>query len=270
MSQISPQSLVKMLINLRGLKAARLAAASGIRSPNLYNWFAGRSQTLSGTMVETLMQTLGVIDNQLSHQVIHCWQVDASLEEIKLVLKRLVDIKMLSQSEIYYIDCGNRHYFNLIRIPNTDHKDIVLLLSTGKIKGDGYPLNANTLGFGVDKGKVDLPYRVWDEWWFANPPMLSTDFWISAMPYVSNVVEVKSPAIAENNLINMQIEYERQIKEQVAVNAGLRGLVRALLGEVRKLDDKNLFLKHNKRDQVFDDYYHEELDKVNRKNGKLR
>jgi hypothetical protein len=63
------------------------------------------------------------------------------------------------------------------------------------------------------------------------------------------------------NLIDIRTKYERQIIEQAAVNAGLRGLIRALLSEVRKMDSKNALLKHNERDQVYDGYYNAEVNK---------
>lgn len=260
MNPLSLQALAKTLIRLKGLKAARLAAALDMRSPNLYNWFAGRSQTLSVQMVDTLMRRLGVIDYKLSSQAIHCWQVDESLEDLKLVLLSLVDIKVLSQSEIYYIDCGKRRYFNLIRIPNAGNESITLLISAGKTNVDGYPLNASKLGFGLDKGSVELPHRTWEEWWSTSPAMTTTDFWISARPFLGSIVEVESPVIAADNLIDMQTKYEREIIEQTAVNGGLRGLIRALLGEVRRLDSKNALLTHAERDKVYGVHYGEKLD----------
>lgn len=262
MNPLSLQALAKTLIQLKGLKAARLAAALDMRSPNLYNWFAGRSQTLSVQMVDALMRRLGVVDYKLSSQVIHCWQVDESLEDLKLLLLSLVDTKALSLAEIYYIDCGKRRYFNLIRIPNTGKESITLLISAGKTNVDGYPLNASKLGFGIDKGSVELPHRTWEEWWLTDPVMTATDFWISARPFLGSMVEIESPVIAADNLIDMQTKYEREIIEQTAVNAGLRGLIRALLGEVRELDSKNALLKHAERDKVYDDCYLEELGKL--------
>lgn len=262
MNPLSLQALAKTLIQLKGLKAARLAAALDMRSPNLYNWFAGRSQTLSVQMVDTLMRRLGVVDYKLSSQAIHCWQVDESLDDLKLVLLSLVDIKVLSQSEIYYIDCGKRRYFNLIRIPSTGKESITLLISAGKMNVDGYPLNASKLGFGLDKGSVELPHRNWEEWWSTNPAMTATDFWIRARPFLGSMVEIESPVIAADNLIDMQTKYEREIIEQTAVNAGLRGLIRSLLSQVRELDSKNALLKHAERDKVYDDCYLQELAKL--------
>lgn len=62
-------------------------------------------------------------------------------------------------------------------------------------------------------------------------------------------------------MIDIRTKYEKEIIEQAAVNAGLRGLIRALLSEVRKIDSKNALLKHNQRDQIYEEYYNAEVNK---------
>lgn len=254
----SPQSLVKYLIQLNGVRPAEIADASNIRRPNLYTWFKGKSQTLSEQMINTLMETLGVINGVLSNKIIHCWQVDESLDAMMRVLDELFDKDTLTKIEIYFVDCGKKRFFNLLRAPN----NLTILVAYGKSNGEGYPLNAAKCGFGIEKGVVEIPYRIWDEWRSIKPPMSTIDFWISANPFFRSVSEIGSPVVTSENLIDIRTKYERQIIEQTAVNAGLRGLIRALLGEVRKFDSKNALLKHNERDKVYEGYYSAELNKI--------
>lgn len=251
------QYLVKYLIQLNGIRPAEVADASNIRRPNLYTWFKGRSQILSEQMIIALMETLGVINGVLNNKIIHRWNVDESLDTMKMVLDELFDKDELAKIEIYFVDCGKNRLFNLLRTPD----NATILVSFGKSKGDGYPLNATKCGFGIDKGVVEMPHRIWEEWRSVKTPMTTMDFWICADPYFCNVAEIKSPVVTPENLIDICTKYEKEIIEQAAVNAGLRGLIRALLGEVRKIDSKNELLKHNKRDRVYEEYYNAEVNK---------
>jgi hypothetical protein len=176
---------------------------------------------------------------------------------MKMVLDKLFDKDALAKIEIYFVDCGKNRFFNLLLTPN----NATILVAYEKSNGDGYPLNATKCGFGIEKGVVVIPHRIWEEWRSVKPPMSTIDFWISADPFFCNVAEIKSPVVTMENLIDIRTKYERQIIEQAAVNAGLRGLIRALLSEVRKMDSKNALLKHNERDQVYDGYYNAEVNK---------
>ena len=253
----NPQSLVKYLIQVNGVRPAEIADASNIRRPNLYTWFKGKSQILSEQMITTLMDTLGVINEMLSNKVIHSWQVDESLDAMKKVLDALFDKETLTKIEIYFVDCGKNRLFNLLRTPN----NTTILVAYSKSNGDGYPLNAAKCGFGIEKGVVEIPHRIWDEWMSVKPPMSTIDFWISADPYFCNVAGVNSPVITPENLIDIRTKYEKEIIEQTAINAGLRGLIRAMLSEIRKMDSKNALLKHNERDQIYAAYYNAEVNK---------
>lgn len=251
------QSLVKCLIQLKGIRPAEVADASNIRRPNLYTWFKGRSQILSEQMITALMETLGVINGVINNKIIHSWQVDESLDALKMVLDALFDKDELAKIEIYFVDCGKNRLFNLLRTPD----NATILVSFGKSKGDGYPLNATKCGFGIDKGMVEIPHRIWEEWRSVKTLMTTMDFWISADPYFYNLTEIKSPVVTPENLIDICTKYEKEIIEQTAINAGLRGLIRALLSEIRKLDPKNAFLKHNERDHIYEAYYNAEVNK---------
>ncbi|MBC7750768.1 MAG: hypothetical protein H7Z73_03480 [Candidatus Saccharibacteria bacterium] len=254
---LNPQSLVKYFIQLNGVRPAEIADASNIRRPNFYTWFKGGSQILSEQMITALMDTLGVINGMLSNKIIHRWQVGESLDAMKMVLDELFDKDALAKIEIYFVDCGKNRFFNLLLTPN----NATILVAYGKSNGDGYPLNAAKCGFGIEKGVVEIPHRIWEEWRSVKPPMSTIDFWISADPFFCNVAEIKSPVISPENLIDIRTKYEKEIIEQTAVNAGLRGLIRALLSEIREMDSKNSLLKHNERDQIYEAHYNAEVNK---------
>lgn len=258
---MNTQKLFKELVKLHGLNNAKVADLSGVKRPNLYNWLSGKSQVMSKEREDNLLKVLGVVNGKLMTDVVHRWHVDKELNNIKTTLSLLEDPVNLNNTDIYFVKTdasatGQAELFSLLRIPRAADF-LTIMVSYEKPLSTEYPVKSAKLGFGNDLKTINVWADEWYGWW--NKENLSTkDFLSEASTHIiSNGID-KSEQSIDRDLI---AKYENTIRENKAIDGGLRALIRALLKELRiKAPDSNL-LDPEIRMKVYKKEYENEIKK---------
>lgn len=258
---MNTQKLFKELVKLHGLNNAKVADLSGVKRPNLYNWLSGKSQVMSKEREDNLLKVLGVFNGKLMTDVVHRWHADKDLSNIKTTLSLLEDPVNLNDTEIYFVKTdasatGQAELFSLLRIPR-GAEFLTIMVSYEKPLSTEYPVKAAKLGFGNDLKIINIYSDKWYGWW--NKEILSfKEFWSEASAYINTSGIDKTEVSNDKDLI---ATYETTIRENKAVDAGLRAIIRALLNELRIKAPESTLLKASVRKIEYYKEYENEKEK---------
>jgi hypothetical protein len=208
-----------------------------------------------------LLKVLGIINGKLATDTVHRWYVDKDLSNIKTLLNQLEDAENLNQAEIYFVktdasSTGQAELFSLMRIPR-GAEFLTIMVSYEKPLSTEYPIKVAKLGFGNDLKIINIYSDKWYGWW--NKETLSfKEFWSEASEYFNTSGIDKTEQSNDKDLI---ATYETTIRENKAVDAGLRAIIRALLNELRIKAPESTLLKASVRKIEYDKEYENEKEK---------
>lgn len=251
--------LIRNLIDLNGLSISKAADLMGIQRTNLSSWLNGKSNVFSTVKIDGMLESLGMhaIGNNstgvricyLSHDHVHRWHVDESSTALTDVLKATESNEALEWLEIFQVNASPKGSFNIIR-RKSKSGDLYILVTNKNPSSVTYPISAENIGFGKKAGNISLPTEKWIAWLKAQTLPTST-FRNEISEYLdaTNTVEA-----ADESILKHQIEeMSKELKDSIRTNDGLRAVIRALLGEIRKLDKNNKMLDHQIRDDIFNE-----------------
>jgi len=260
---MNTQQLFKELVKLLGLNNAKVADLAGVKRPNLYNWLSGKSQVMSKEREDNLLKVIGVINGKLATEIVHRWNSDKDLSNIKTILNQLEDAQDLKQTEIYFVKTdasatGQVELFSLLRIPRAS-EFVTILVSYEKPLSTEYPVKSAKLGFGNDMKTINVWSDVWYGWW-NKETLTMKDFMFEASAYINTTSTDQTEQSVDKDLI---ARYENTIRECKAVDAGLRAVIRALLNELRLKAPGSPFLNASVRMKEYLAEYDKEIKKSN-------
>lgn len=258
---MNPQDLFECLIQLNGLNSAKAADLAGIKRPNIYAWLARKKQVMSKEREERLFQTFGIINGRLSTDFVYRWRIEIGSICFVQVLKHLLPQEALDKAIIHLLEVENSGLYNALIIPQTEG-DLILLVISNSPHFSGYPLTKEDIGFGSVGSKIYVPDWQWDKWW-GNDKLEVRQFNAEADMLLRKQGESNQLWASDQPMdINLKAFYETQLLEKTAENAGLRALIRALLGEMRDAKLKSKLLQKEERDLRFKEFYSHELKKL--------
>lgn len=271
---IPPHELCAWLIALSGLTRAEIARATGNNPANLSQWLQGRSKMLSEERQQRVLEWLGIRNGKLDASNVHRWKVGNDFTALRGVLQATETPATLKSVSIHQVDTDHSHNARspvLLAIPRPESPTIILIerpSSAGR-----HPLRLDSASLGIGSNGNDL--QIAPSHLLGNNDSLPTSTLLRAV-HIEISDTGRGKALANKDGKQHEIATSDQLlldKERIITilgqdirdlrchEAGLRGVIRAMLKALRELDAKHPLLDKANRDKIYQEYYLNDLDK---------
>lgn len=267
-SKIDELQLIKQLIALNGLSISKAAEVMKVQRTNLSSWINGKLNVFSTSKIDGMLELLGINaigDSSsgvrlylLSNERAHRWQVEGGAYSFIEVLRATEENETLKFLEIFEVNTLPKGRFNIVR-RKSKSGDLYILISNKDSSVNTYPISPEIVGFGMIAGTIEVPVEKWITWLKAQELSASTfrneiSIFMDASKNAEDTDNLREDR--QFNLISKELNHYKCKSE------GLKTIMRALLGEVRKLDTSNPLLDDKKRKATYSESYRSEARKL--------